>query len=48
VAWQIDERPAVKAAQAKVDAVRALTTAFDNAAAEDLDRMFGRGRFAAA
>jgi len=44
----INERPAVKAALAKVDAVRAATTAFDKAAAEDLDRVFGRGRFAAA
>jgi GST-like protein len=44
----IGERPAVKAALAKVDAIRAATTAFDKAAAEDLDRVFGRGRFAAA
>ncbi len=44
----INERPAVKAALAKVDAVRAATTAFDKAKAEDLDRVFGRGRFAAA
>jgi GST-like protein len=44
----IGERPAVKAALAKVDAVRAATTAFDKAAAEDLDRVFGRGKFAAA
>ena len=29
-------------------AVRAQTTGFDKAAAEDLDRVFGRGRFAAA
>ena len=43
----INERPAVKAALAKVDAVRAATTAFDKAAAEDLDRVFGRGSFAA-
>jgi GSH-dependent disulfide-bond oxidoreductase len=50
MAWvgKINERPAVKAALAKVDAVRAATTAFDKAAAEDLDRVFGRGRFAAA
>jgi GST-like protein len=49
-AWvgKINERPAVKAALAKVDAVRAATTAFDKAAAEDLDRVFGRGKFAAA
>jgi len=44
----INERPAVKAALAKVDAVRAATTAFDKAAAEDLDRLFGRGKFNAA
>jgi GST-like protein len=44
----ISERPAVKAALAKVDAVRAATTAFDKAKAEDLDRVFGRGKFAAA
>jgi len=44
----ISERPAVKAALAKVDAVRAATTAFDKAAAEDLDRLFGRAKFAAA
>jgi GST-like protein len=44
----IAERPAVKAALAKVDAVRAATTAFDKALAEDLDRVFGRGKFAAA
>jgi GST-like protein len=44
----ISERPAVKAALAKVEAVRAATTAFDKAKAEDLDRVFGRGKFAAA
>src|ERR1700733_2168403 len=50
MAWveKISERPAVKAALTKVDAVRAATTAFDKAAAEDLDRVFGRGKFAAA
>ncbi len=49
-AWvaKINERPAVKAALAKVDAVVAEVTAFDKAAAEDLDRVFGRGKFAAA
>jgi GST-like protein len=49
MAWvgKISERPAVKAALAKVDGVRAATTAFDKAAAEDLDKVFGRGRFAA-
>ena len=45
---QIDERPAVKKALAEVDAVRARTTQFDKAAPPDLDRMFGRGQFAAA
>jgi GSH-dependent disulfide-bond oxidoreductase len=50
LAWveKISERPAVKAALAKIDAVRAATTAFDKAAPEDLDRVFGRGKFAAA
>jgi GSH-dependent disulfide-bond oxidoreductase len=50
MAWvaKINERPAVKAALAKVDAVRAATTAFDKAKPEDLDRVFGRGKFAAA
>jgi GST-like protein len=43
----IDERPAVKAALAKVDAVRAQTTAFDKAEAATLDKLFGRGQFAA-
>jgi GST-like protein len=49
-AWvgKINERPAVKAALAKVDAVRAATTAFDKAVPEDLDKVFGRGKFAAA
>jgi GST-like protein len=44
----IDERPAVKKALAEVEAVRARTTAFDKAEPADLDRMFGRGEFAAA
>jgi GSH-dependent disulfide-bond oxidoreductase len=44
----IDERPAVKKALAEVDAVRARTTPFDKAEAGALDRMFGRGQFAAA
>jgi GST-like protein len=43
----IDERPAVKAALAKVDAVRSQTTPFDKAPAETLDKVFGRGKFAA-
>jgi GST-like protein len=44
----IDERPAVKKAMAEVDAVRARTTAFDKAEAATLDKVFGRGQFAAA
>jgi GST-like protein len=43
----LSERPAVKAALAKVDDVRNRTTAFDKAAPEMLDRVFGRGQFAA-
>jgi GST-like protein len=44
----IDERPAVKKALAEVDAVRAKTTPFDKAEAATLDKVFGRGQFAAA
>ena len=44
----IDERPAVKKALAEVDAVRGRTTPFDKAEAMNLDKMFGRGQFAAA
>jgi GST-like protein len=44
----IDERPAVKRALAEVEAVRGRTTPFDKAAAETLDKVFGRGQFAAA
>jgi GST-like protein len=44
----IDQRPAVKKALAQVDAVRARTTQFDKAQPQDLDKMFGRGAFAAA
>ena len=44
----IDERPAVKKALAAVDAVRAQTTPFDKADPVDLDKVFGRGQFAAA
>ena len=44
----IDERPAVKKALAEVEAVRDRTTAFDKAEAATLDRVFGRGEFAAA
>jgi GST-like protein len=43
----IDERPAVKKALAEVEAVRARTTPFDKAEAVTLDRVFGRGQFAA-
>lgn len=44
----IDERPAVKKALAEVDAVRSRTTPFDKAEPTDLDKLFGRGQFAAA
>jgi GST-like protein len=44
----IDERPAVKKALAEVEAVRTRTTAFDKAEAATLDKVFGRGQFAAA
>jgi len=44
----IDERPAVKKALAAVDAVRAQTTPFDKATPQNLDKVFGRGQFAAA
>jgi GST-like protein len=44
----IDERPAVKKALAEVEAVRGRTTPFDKAEAATLDRVFGRGQFAAA
>ena len=44
----IDERPAVKKALAEVDAVRGRTTPFDKAEAVTLDKVFGRGQFAAA
>ena len=44
----IDDRPAVKKALAEVDAVRARTTPFDKAEAATLDKVFGRGQFAAA
>jgi GST-like protein len=44
----IDERPAVKKALAAVDAVRAQTTPFDKAEPQNLDKVFGRGQFAAA
>ena len=50
MAWvtKIDERPAVKKALAAVDDVRARTTQFDKAEADNLDKLFGRGKFAAA
>ena len=44
----INERPAVKKALAAVDDVRARTTQFDKAQTNDLDKMFGRGQYAAA
>ncbi len=44
----INERPAVKRALAAVDEVRARTTAFDKAESDKMDRLFGRGVYAAA
>jgi GST-like protein len=44
----IGARPAVVKALAAVDDVRTKTTAFDKAAPELLDKLFGRGAFAAA
>ena len=44
----INERPAVKRALAAVDEVRARTTQFDKAPPPALDKLFGRGEFAAA
>src|SRR5271166_734429 len=44
----ISERPAVQRALAAVDDVRAKTTQFDKAQANDLDKLFGRGQYAAA
>ena len=44
----INERPAVKRALAAVDDVRAKTTQFDKAEADALDKVFGRGQYAAA
>jgi GSH-dependent disulfide-bond oxidoreductase len=44
----ISERPAVKKALAAVDDVRAKTTQFDKAQPNHLDRLFGRGEYAAA
>ncbi len=45
---RIAARPAVQRALAAVDKVRSETTQFDKAHPENLDRMFGRGKFAAA
>lgn len=45
---EIDARPAVQAALAKVAEVRAATTQFDKAEAPVLDKLFGRGTYAAA
>lgn len=49
-AWveKIASRPGVAKALAAVDEVRARTTAFDKAKPEVLDKVFGRGEFAAA
>jgi len=44
----INELPAVKTALAAVDDVRAKTTQFDKAEAGALDKVFGRGKYAAA
>jgi GST-like protein len=44
----IEGRPAVKKALAEVETVRSRTTAFDKADAAHLDKLFGRGQFAAA
>jgi GST-like protein len=44
----IAARPAVVRALAAVDTVRTKTTMFDKAQPETLDKMFGRGEFAAA
>ena len=49
MAWVegITARPAVVRALAAVDDVRSKTTQFDRAAAEAMDRLFGRGRHTA-
>lgn len=44
----ISDRPAVKTALAKVDDIRARTTAFDKAESDHLDKLFGRGKYTAA
>lgn len=43
----IGERPAVQRALAAVDDVRAKTTQFDKAQPDNLDKLFGRGQYAA-
>ena len=43
----INDRPAVRRALAAVDEVRARTTQFDKAQPQMLDKVFGRGAFAA-
>ncbi len=50
MAWaeKISARPAVAKAIAATDEVRGRTTQFDKAAPEALDKVFGRGQFAAA
>jgi hypothetical protein len=49
MAWvaTVARRPAVVKALAAVDAVRARTTQFDKAAPDLLDKVFGRGAYAA-
>ena len=42
----IGERPAVKTALDKIEQLRALVTALNQAAPQDVDRLFGRGQFA--
>jgi GST-like protein len=44
---EIDQRPAVQKALAQVEIVRGRTTPFDKAEAVVLDKVFGRGQFAA-
>lgn len=44
----VGARPAVQRALAAVDKVRSETTQFDKASPANLDRLFGRGEFAAA
>ena len=50
MAWvaEIAKRPAVVKALAAVDDVRAKTTQFDKAQSDMLDKVFGRGSYAAA